>query len=571
MPPPKRVQSAIDSITSPFAFQEIQNVQTTPGASRVIIEFTTRFPTVPVVEVSRVERIHHQVPNPVLATFPIFGGLRQTHRIEIPGLDPSTWHQFRIKAAGGPEGGAGLAKVFGDFYTASRSARVMFDSLKIFQHADNDMWFRVVLYDWATESRVGPVLRLPPSGRIHPGRGDLRQPFPSVTLGSRPDDLRIVLYGQNEDDDWEFGGGFHGFGSMYSETLSSNVEDGTTDADNQDYIVMETTRTETLPQFPTPVKQSRPFVLEALAKRFGFTLEGRIETTVMDHPETKRRKQLQKKIHVLPKYAKAMMPGQGATVGGKDGRAHAFAVGPDGSAYRKVDDDKTHRTSWHKIGERLSGPLTVLGSEQGNIDLFAVGDDGALRHARLDRQGDAEWTPQWRRLVDKAASEFVAIRSRDGAAHIFALAENGSVRHLEVPGLGSKRRKPPAWDGLGGQFRGAAIAVANSNGEFHVFLSDPDRGVFARRWSRGDANASERAWQPLPGFKGHLAAETFEDGSIAVGFANGDPSVYARFSSRKGWDKKGWIAIAKTTDTPSSQRKRPRAQGRKGSPESKAV
>jgi len=107
--------------------------------SSVVIQFNTLFVTVPIVEVSRVYRIAQQVPNPVMAQFPIFGGLREVHRIEFRELEPFTHYQFNIKASGGPDGGMGLAKSFGDFFTATRSGQVVFDNLQIVQEADEDM------------------------------------------------------------------------------------------------------------------------------------------------------------------------------------------------------------------------------------------------------------------------------------------------------------------------------------------------------------------------------------------------------------------------------------------------
>ena len=85
---PILIGSILDTLPSPLAMQAISNVSTTPGVSSVVIQFNTLFATVPIVEVSRVDRIAQQVPNPVLAQFPIFGGLREVHRIEFRGNPP---------------------------------------------------------------------------------------------------------------------------------------------------------------------------------------------------------------------------------------------------------------------------------------------------------------------------------------------------------------------------------------------------------------------------------------------------------------------------------------------------
>ena len=218
----KIIATAIDRVDSPFAMQRIDNLKITPGVSRVVIQFTTLFATVPIVELSRVERIAQQVPNPVLSQFPIFGGLRQVHTIEFRELEAFTHYQFNIKAAGGPDGGSGIAKVFGDFFTGTRSGQILFDRLHIFQRADRDMYFNVEIYDG---NGTNHILSRFLTGHRFLDRGQYDQPFPNVNLSFTPDSLRFSITGYNTDK--SFPSGFAGFAhGPGPDTLSYSVPDG---------------------------------------------------------------------------------------------------------------------------------------------------------------------------------------------------------------------------------------------------------------------------------------------------------------------------------------------------------
>ena len=160
-------------------------------------------------------------------------------------------------------------------------------------------------------------------------------------------------------------------------------------------------------------------------------------------------------------------------------------------------------------------------------------------------------------------SDFFSLRGCDGAAHVFALDERGAVRHLEVSSLGKKARASD-WDNFGGEFSGSVSAVGEGDDGFHIFVSDPERGIFARRWYPRDANGSERDWELLAGFIGPVATEMAEDGSvILVGFTDGTAAVYKRSARRKGWDGKGWRVVEGADEAPHPGMERPRAKGKR--------
>jgi hypothetical protein len=534
----KIIATAIDRVDSPFAMQRIDQVKAVPGVSRVIIQFTTLFATVPIVEVSRVERIAQQVPNPVVSQFPIFGGLRQVHTIEFRELDPFTHYQFSIKAAGGPDGGVGIAKAFGDFFTGSRSGQVLFDTLHIVQRADRDMYFNIEIYDGTGANHI---LSRFLTGHRFLDRGQYDQPFPSVNLNFAPDSLRFSITGYNTDQSFPsgFGGFAHGPGP---ETLSSGVADGNRYADSEDAILTGIVQTVELGHFATKNTQTIPFVLSSLNKRFGYSIEGRIVYQVKDHPKTIERARIAEIGKKAVKSAATMTVGQRLAVaaGGKEGRSQAFTLGPDDTAYRQIHDTASGQSSWQQIGEGLSGPLTALGSETARVDLFAAGKNGTLLHAAFENPEDRKTKPVWYEVGDVVDPNIFVLRGAEGSAHVFGLDRSGAIRHLKISATGEKREP---WDTLDGKFAGAICVVAQKDA-FHILVSDPDRGVFYKLWPAKRGDRAKTDWIELAGFIGPASATLAEDGSlVAVGFEHGNPSAFKVRTASKGWGAAGWTKL----------------------------
>ncbi len=534
----KVIATAIDRVDSPFAMQRIDDLKVTPGASRVIIQFNTLFATVPVVEVSRVDRQLPQVPNPIFAQFPIFGGLRQVHTIEFRELDSFTQYRFNIKAAGGPDGGVGLTQVFGDFFTGTRSGQILFDRLQIYQRGDRDMYFNIEIYDGTGANHI---LSRFLTGHRFLDVGQYDQPFPGVNLKFAPDSLRFSITGYNTDKSFPsgFGGFAHGPGP---ETLSSGVADGNRYADNEDAILTGIIQTVELGHFATKTTQTIPFALNSINKRFGYSIEGRVIYQVKDHPKTIERARIAEIRKRAVKSAATTMVGQGLAVaaGGKEGRSQTFALGPDDTAYRQIHDTASGQSSWQQIGEGLSGPLTALGSETARVDLFAAGKNGTLLHAAFENPGDRKIKPVWYAVGDVVDPNVFVLRGVGGSAHVFGLDRSGAIRHLKISATGEKREP---WDTLEGKFAGAICVVAQKDA-FHVLVSDPGRGVFYRLWPAKRGDRAKTDWIQLAGFKGPASAILAEDGSlVAVGFEHGNPSAFKVRTASKGWGAAGWTKL----------------------------
>jgi hypothetical protein len=535
---PPLIQYIIPTIDPPKAMQRIDNVVAVPGVTTAKIRFTTAFATVPIVELSRADRIAEQVPNPTFVRFPIFDGSQQVHGVEFDGLTPLTHYDFVIKAVGGPDDT--VARVSGDLYTATRSAHVLFDRLVILNRADEDMYFNIELYDGGND--YGILSRFLTDHRFLDG-GTYDQPFPNIDLDFAPDSLRFSITGYDEDTP-SFPGGFTGFAhGPGPDTLPPDVPDGNRYADSDSGILTVIVQTHELGQFATQSTQTISFNLNSFNVRFGYGIHGRIVFQVTDHPETVRRQRVADQIRGAIGSATSMTVGHAAAVG-TPGHAHMFSLGPDQTVYRTILSSGARQSPWQLVGEQLSGPLTVLSSESGSIDLLAGGKDGLVVHGRLQLpESDAK--PVWRSLGEITNHNAVAIRTRDGSAHLFGFDRSGAIRHLMLDAASINAVVHFGWQTLGGSFSGA-LSITPQEDLFHVFVSDAERGVFYRQWAPVHPSRSNTDWLLLKGFKGPVSSKLADDGSIfVVGFQNGNPSCFKVLSPPHGWGNDNWIAVPK--------------------------
>jgi hypothetical protein len=532
------IESLVYTIDPPKAMQRIDNVVTGPGVTTATIKFTTAFATVPIVELSRADRIAEQVPNPTFVRFPLFDGSQQVHGVEFDGLTPLTHYVFVIKAVGGPADN--LAWVSGDLFTATRSAHVFFDKLVIFNRADEDMYFNIEVYDGGND--YGILSRFLTDHRFL-DVSIYHQPFPNIDLDFAPDSLRFSITGFDEDTPTIPFGGFDGFAhGPGPDTLPpSDVPDGNSYADNDTGILTQIVQTHELGQFATQDAQTISFNLSSFNTRFGYLIHCRIVFQVTDHPETVRRQRLAARIAAIG-TATSMTVGHAAAVG-TPGHAHMFSLGPDQTVYRMILGPSARQSNWRLVGEQLSGPLTVLSSESGSIDLLAGGKGGFLLHGRLQQPEDPDAKPVWRSLGEVTNHNVMAIRSSDGSAHVFGFDRSRAICHLTVEASGVTAVSASGWHTLGGCFNGS-LSVTPQQDRFHVFVSDADRGVFYRQWAPSHPDRSSTDWLLLNGFKGPVSSRLGDDGSlIVVGFQNGNPSCFKVLSPPDGWGNDNWIAM----------------------------
>jgi hypothetical protein len=557
-PDPKdAIQAVANALPSLNLIQQIREVTVRPGVNTVKISFNTAWATVPMVEV-RSERLHPQVPPKVHVVFPVFLGLREHHRVEIEDLMSKTRYWFTVRAGGGPGSGIGVATATGEFYTGSRSARVVFEKLIILQGSDNEMVFKFGVYESKHNTLISEPMRLPArGGRLHSGPTTIHNPFPTLTLPAAPPRVSLYVLGHEWDDDWEINMGLAPVGEP-SVPTTAPTQVGIQASD--DSIFGDDFAVRQLGESPGP-PQRQEFALSALDARFAYQLLGFIESTVKPYPLPLMPL---KSVNLTYRTGVSRIVGQITAVPGKGGKAHMFTLGPDGGAYQQMaaaPQVSARNGSWRRIGEGLAGPLTVIADKDGGIDLFARATDGSVLHGRLMEASDEVAPAVWERFDGEVRGEVVSVRDARSAMHLFALDREGAVRHLPL-GDGHDRRAR-RWEMLGGRFSGSLFAVAGHDEAVHVFVCEPNRGVVHTRWTAGTREDVERDWAPLGrDFTGPAFAHAADDGSVVVvGFTDAGPAFFKTLDRKGQWLPAGdaWAPIARE---PARRPSKPRRQRR---------
>ena len=228
-------------------------------------------------------------------------------------------------------------------------------------------------------------------------------------------------------------------------------------------------------------------------------------------------------------------------VGGKEGRSQTFALGPDDTAYRRIDDDgiasvvmaANWRTPVWPVDRYLAPtPKGSISSPPGKMAPCFMLHSSIWRIRRPSRFGTL-----WANL---SIPEYSRCAAPSGSAHVFGLDRSGAVRHLKIPATSAKRE---AWDTLDGKFAGSLSVVAQKDA-FHVLVSDPERGIFHKLWPPKHGDRSKTEWIQLAGFKGPASATLAKDGSlVVVGFEHGNPSAFKVRTASRGWGAAGWSKI----------------------------
>jgi hypothetical protein len=151
-------------------------------------------------------------------------------------------------------------------------------------------------------------------------------------------------------------------------------------------------------------------------------------------------------------------PGQRGMVAGVEGRAHRVVLSPDGTVYhQELQDDPLHADNglWTELGGRFAGPLTVVAGA-GHVSLFGLSPDGAVlhkTHAPGDRPDD-----DWQTLGGSFIGPVTAVVGAPGELELFAMDEEGSVSHrtLADPRRGQTDEE---WERVGDGIAGPIAAL----------------------------------------------------------------------------------------------------------------
>lgn len=177
--------------------------------------------------------------------------------------------------------------------------------------------------------------------------------------------------------------------------------------------------------------------------------------------------------------------------------------------------------------------LSTLAWPDGHIEVFALGDDGAIWH-RFWNQGAGAWS-EWESMGGDMAIGPTAILWGDGHAELFAVDAAGTAWHRwsgDFPGGWAD------WHALGGSLASRAVPVRWADGHVEVFARGKDGRLYH--------SAYEGGWQPFDvlGVGTVIAGEPSAIVNPKGNGASEGPEVFARDEGGRvvhlWWDGGGW-------------------------------
>lgn len=193
----------------------------------------------------------------------------------------------------------------------------------------------------------------------------------------------------------------------------------------------------------------------------------------------------------------------------------------------------------------LSGAVAAVVNQQGEIEVFAIGTDGALWHIWQTPGGTGPWSP-WYSLGGTLKGTPSVVRNIDGRLQVFARGMDDTQQYncQAIPGSN-------AWDGwqsLGGILRSDPAAAVNADGRLEVFVRGTDNQVWHIFQNAPNDNHSwTPAWHALGGsimstpvvvmnVDGRLEVfGTWIDGSVA--------HIWQQHPHAGPWYPQGWAKL----------------------------
>jgi peptidoglycan/xylan/chitin deacetylase (PgdA/CDA1 family) len=183
-----------------------------------------------------------------------------------------------------------------------------------------------------------------------------------------------------------------------------------------------------------------------------------------------------------------------------DGRLELFARGSDGAIWHRWQDPSVAGgwTNWQSLGGSFSKDPTVAKAPDGHLEVFVRSDAGAVvQKGRTGTAPESGWSANWREIATGIAGNPVVTQSNAGLLTVFARANDGSI------GYAAQQSSNPnaawsAWTTLGGFVSGDPAIALNADGRLEVFVRTPD-GVVWHKWQTAAGGAWFGWWDTLGG------------------------------------------------------------------------
>jgi hypothetical protein len=166
-----------------------------------------------------------------------------------------------------------------------------------------------------------------------------------------------------------------------------------------------------------------------------------------------------------------------------DGRLEVFVIRNDLTVWHRWQRQERTWSDWAPLqrpGEGTLGPLAIAANDDGRLELFANDLHGVIWHCwQIEPNGG--WSG-WQSLGTPghhpARSGPVPVSGQDGDLRLFAVAEDGALRYCwQIRDSSSPNDyRWSGWDSLGSQGSGLAeVAVAaDAKGRLVLFATEPE-------------------------------------------------------------------------------------------------
>ena len=218
----------------------------------------------------------------------------------------------------------------------------------------------------------------------------------------------------------------------------------------------------------------------------------------------------------------------------EDGRLEVFGRGGDGAVWHNWQTAPNNGWGgWYSLGGWID-ILTVGKNQDGRLEIFARGGDGAVWHNwQLTPNGD--WSG-WNSLGGWIDLLTVA-NNQDGRLELFARGGDGAVWHNWQTAINSGWS---GWDSLGGWIDMLAVEI-NADGRLEIFARGGDAAVW-HNWQTAPNNGWS-GWDSLGGWIDMLSVNKNQDGRMEIFARGGDGAVWHNWQTApsNGWS--GWGSL----------------------------
>jgi hypothetical protein len=180
------------------------------------------------------------------------------------------------------------------------------------------------------------------------------------------------------------------------------------------------------------------------------------------------------------------------------GRLDVFGIGQDGAMYHRYwqsPDGWTLGSAWQNLGGKFTSPPLVVATGANQLDIFGLGQGRSLFHKRWDgtwHPGEREWTS-----LGGTFSATPEVRALHNGSTL-VVAGAGMDGSMYFTSRSSGHWRPEGWTRLGGQFSSLPALVDNS-ANIDVLGLGQDSDVYRRHLVDAKMPDPYYGWQPMHG------------------------------------------------------------------------